>query len=93
MYSKTQGHHCWWLNKNGKALANFDNEKEVDAIIEQSTHIEFLQDKIKTLSLDVTCHFGAYLVNSYESYFPSGEDEVAKICSEFSETLKPVTQK
>jgi len=34
MYSKTQGHHCWWLNKNGKALANFDDENEVDAIID-----------------------------------------------------------
>ncbi len=33
MYTKTQGHHCWWLNKNGKALANFDNEREVDEII------------------------------------------------------------
>ena len=33
MYSKTEGHHCWWLNKDGKALANFDDEKEVDAII------------------------------------------------------------
>lgn len=32
-YSKTQGHHCWWLTKNGKSLANFDDEKEVDAII------------------------------------------------------------
>ncbi len=34
MYTKTRGHHCWWLNKNSKALANFDDEKEVDAIIE-----------------------------------------------------------
>tara|TARA_R110000737_G_C14535919_1_gene478112 strand:+ start:372 stop:677 length:306 start_codon:yes stop_codon:yes gene_type:complete len=33
MYSKTQGHHCWWLNKDGKALANFDNESDVDEII------------------------------------------------------------
>lgn len=33
MYTKTEGHHCWWLNKNGKALANFDKEKDVDDII------------------------------------------------------------
>ena len=33
MYSKTEGHHCWWLNKDGKALANFDDEGDVDDII------------------------------------------------------------
>lgn len=43
MYSKTQGHHCWWLNKDGKALANFDDEKEVDAII-------FLAEKVALIS-------------------------------------------
>ena len=32
-YGKTQGHHCWSLTKNGKSLANFDDEKEVDSII------------------------------------------------------------
>lgn len=32
-YTKTEGHHCWWLNKDGKALASFDNEKDVDDII------------------------------------------------------------
>ena len=36
MYTKTEGHHCWWLNKNGKAVANFDNESDVDEII--NTH-------------------------------------------------------
>ena len=39
MYSKTQGHHCWWLNKDGKALANFDNESDVDDIIQMQTTI------------------------------------------------------
>ena len=34
MYTKTEGYHCWWLNKNGKALANFDNEVDVDDIIQ-----------------------------------------------------------
>ena len=33
MYTKTEGHHCWWLNKDGKALANFDKESDVDEII------------------------------------------------------------
>ena len=33
MYTKTEGHHCWWLNKDGKALANFDDEKDVDDIV------------------------------------------------------------
>tara|TARA_R110002012_G_scaffold320171_1_gene542646 strand:- start:292 stop:579 length:288 start_codon:yes stop_codon:yes gene_type:complete len=40
-YGKTQGHHCWWLTINGKSVANFDDEKEVDAIIKmQVNHIE-----------------------------------------------------
>lgn len=43
IYSKTQGHHCWWLNKNGKSLANFDDEKEVDAIIEMQSKIAELE--------------------------------------------------
>ena len=43
MYSKTQGHHCWWLNRDGKALANFDDEKEVDAII-------FLSEKVALIN-------------------------------------------
>lgn len=33
-YSKGNGHHCFWLKKNGKAIANFDNESDVDAILE-----------------------------------------------------------
>lgn len=33
-YSKGNGHHCFWLKKNGKAIANFDNESDVDEIIE-----------------------------------------------------------
>lgn len=43
MYSKTEGHHCWWLNKDGKALANFDNESDVDEII-------FLAEKVALIS-------------------------------------------
>jgi hypothetical protein len=33
MYGKMKGHHCWWLTRDGKELANFDNEEEVDRII------------------------------------------------------------
>ena len=33
VYTKKQGHHCWWLAKNGKSLANFDNECDVDDLI------------------------------------------------------------
>lgn len=42
MYTKTRGHHCWWLNKDGKALAYFEeaDEKEVDAIIELQESVE-----------------------------------------------------
>jgi hypothetical protein len=32
-FSKTRGHHCWWLNMDGRPLANFDNESDVDEII------------------------------------------------------------
>lgn len=32
-YGKTSGHHCWWLTIDGKELAKFNDEKEVDAII------------------------------------------------------------
>jgi len=39
-YGKTEGHHCWWLTKDGKSLANFDDEKEVDAIIELQETID-----------------------------------------------------
>ncbi|PCI58864.1 MAG: hypothetical protein COB35_12665 [Gammaproteobacteria bacterium] len=39
-YGKTQGHHCWWLTKDGKSLANFDDEKEVDAIIALQESVE-----------------------------------------------------
>ena len=34
MYGKERGHHCWWLTKDGKSLAHFDKEEEVDAIID-----------------------------------------------------------
>ena len=68
MYSKTLGHHCWWLNKDGDALANFDNESSVDAIIIQEIDLrksrefncglanenELLKRKIKSLNDHIT---------------------------------------
>ena len=35
MYTKTRGHHCWWLRVNGKEVANFDDKDErlIDEII------------------------------------------------------------
>ena len=45
-YTKIQGHHCWWLAKNGKSLANFDSESDVDDII--NAH-DRSQERIKDL--------------------------------------------
>jgi len=39
-YGKTTGHHCWWLTINGKSVANFDDESDVDGIIEMSKELE-----------------------------------------------------
>jgi hypothetical protein len=33
VYGKTNGHHCFWLTINGKPVANFDNESDVDGIL------------------------------------------------------------
>jgi|GEM_PF-3574574 len=32
-YGKTQGYHCWWLTVDGKEVANFSDEKQVDDIV------------------------------------------------------------
>lgn len=64
MYSKTEGHHCWWLNKDGKPLANFDNESDVDAIINlEKTHARVIDnhvfidgDEFKELATFVMCN-------------------------------------
>jgi len=39
-YGKTSGHHCFWLTINGKEVANFDKESDVDAIIELQESVE-----------------------------------------------------
>lgn len=41
IYSKGQGHHCWWLKKDGVSLAHFDKESDVDEIIEMSKRPKF----------------------------------------------------
>ena len=33
-YGKKRGHHCWWLTIDGNSVANFDNETDVDGIID-----------------------------------------------------------
>ena len=53
MYTKTEGHHCWWLNKDGKALANFDNEKDVDDIIKMQTTIVEQLSEIEDLGYEM----------------------------------------
>lgn len=67
IYSKTNGHHCFWLKKNGKSLANFDNESDVDEIIEMSELLE----KIK-LDLDMRSELdddGVKVVNLSQSIY------------------------
>jgi len=27
-FTKTRGHHCWWLRKDGKEISNFDENQE-----------------------------------------------------------------
>jgi len=27
-FTKTRGHHCWWLRKDGKEISNFDENHE-----------------------------------------------------------------
>lgn len=44
-YSKTNGHHCFWLKKGGKSLANFDNESDVDDIINLEARNAALEDE------------------------------------------------
>ena len=39
-YGKKTGIQCYWLTKNGKSLAKFDDEKEVDAIIEMEAECQ-----------------------------------------------------
>ena len=51
-YSKTRGFHCWWLNKNDKALAHFDNESDVDGIIKLNNDKKKLQ---KQISKAISC--------------------------------------
>lgn len=42
-YSKSNGHHCFWLNINGNSVANFDHESDVDDIIKMSNQLRKLK--------------------------------------------------
>ena len=53
-YSKTRGHHCWWLNIDGEATANFNNESDVDGIIDMYQVISGFE-RAKDIWLPDTC--------------------------------------
>ena len=53
-YTKTRGHHCWWLNIDGEAAANFDNESDVDGIINMHKVISGFE-MVKDIWLPTTC--------------------------------------
>lgn len=45
MYEKVRGHHCWWLNKDGKSIANFDingltSDEEAEASVDEIVNLE-----------------------------------------------------
>ena len=49
-YTKTEGKHCWWLNSNGKAIASFDNEQDVDEIIKMEEELDSANETLSCLS-------------------------------------------
>lgn len=76
-YSKTTGHHCWWLNVDGKAVANFDNESDVDAIIALETgntaqRIIGLEMFVEEFAKDRELH----------AFFEVSKDDVYNYCDE-----------
>ena len=46
-YGKVRGHHCWWLKINGKSIANFDSEKDIDEIIDLEKERDILEVEYK----------------------------------------------
>jgi len=85
-YGKIQGHHCWWLTKDGQSLANFDDEKEVDAIIGMQTTL----DDSNTSAFGDGWYDGfleAKKLNEDENYYldDTNEDEVREM-SEYAES-------
>ncbi|WP_019615500.1 hypothetical protein [Psychromonas ossibalaenae] len=54
-YGKTRGHHCWWLTIDGESAANFDNESDVDAIVELDSQLKNTQN----LLAEYACKTGA----------------------------------
>lgn len=49
-YGKKRGHHCWWLTIDGKSVANFDNESDVDGIIDTEVERNKLKEAINQAS-------------------------------------------
>jgi len=46
-YTKGNGHHSYWLLKNGEAIGHFEpeSEKELDRIVEVMNTVEFNKRK------------------------------------------------
>ena len=45
MYTKVRGHHCWWLAKDGKSIAQFDingltSDAEAEAYVDEIVNSE-----------------------------------------------------
>lgn len=53
-YGKVRGHHCWWLTKDGKSIANFDNESDVDAIISMESTLQRFNYRGQAIEHDPT---------------------------------------
>ena len=46
IYGKVTGHHCFWLTINGKSVAHFDDEADVDAIIKLDADLKSTTAKL-----------------------------------------------
>jgi hypothetical protein len=50
--SKSAGHHCWWLNFDGRATANFHKEEEVDYLVNLQSTIASQAEQLAKLKAD-----------------------------------------
>jgi hypothetical protein len=46
-YGKVRGHHCWWLTINGRSAASFDDEKDINKIINLEKERDILEIEYK----------------------------------------------
>ena len=51
----------------------------------RDSHIEFLESGLSECVTNAVANFGAWLVNNHEGEFSGGEDQIAKLCSDFIE--------